>query len=132
MLLVFFLAACACSLQATRGSFILDLSSDDVLVSASAECGVDVADGSPLPTPYRVCGGGPDCVRTCGTGGGQVPHGPELATDGDRNSSWQSPPLSHYLSGGGGPQSEDLTLDLGRVSARVEHALWEAMYCMAL
>ena len=114
-MLLIFLAACACGLQATRG---LDLPSGDVLVSATAECGVDAADGSPLPTPYRVCSGGPECERTCGTAGGQVLHSPELAVDGDRNSSWQSPPLSHYLAGGGGPQGEDLTLDLGQVGRR--------------
>ena len=108
-----------CSLQAVQAiiePLLLDLQVDGVHVTASTECGV-AADGSSLPTEYAVCAGdGPECVRTCGAGGGEgVEHGAELAVDGDRITSWQSPPLSFYQARGDTLGSHNLTIDLGRV-----------------
>ena len=118
---VLWLALLVCSERSASAVFPLDLRSDAVRVSATAECGAD-ADGRPLPMAYRVCrGGGAQCERICSASGtnGSVAHGVELAVDGDRNTSWQSPPLSHYLATGEGARGENLTVQFGEV--RTQH-----------
>ena len=100
-----------CGLHAARGlqAELLDLQADGIRVSATAECGGG--------TEYAVCSP-PDednCVRTCGRGSGAIAHGPELAVDGDRSTSWQSPPLSFYEALGETIGDHSLTVDLGRV-----------------
>ena len=103
-----------CSLQAVQGlqPLLLDLQADGAEITATAECGF-ASDGSASSAEYVVCIGGPQCVRRCGEGG--IAHGAELAVDGDRNTSWQSPPLSFYLERGESIGSHNLTIDLGRV-----------------
>lgn len=109
---VLVVAIATCSLQAVHGlqPVLLDLTSGGTRVTATAECG---ADG---PTEYAVCSNGPDCVRTCGRGNGETAHHAELAVDGDRSTSWQSPPLSFYQARGESIGSQNLTIDLGQVS----------------
>lgn len=113
-LAVLLLAIAACSLQTVHGlqPVLLDLTSEGIQVTATTECG-----GSDGPTEYAVCSTGPDCVRTCGRGDGEIAHHAELAVDGDRSTSWQSPPLSFYQARGESIGSHNLTIDLGRVSA---------------
>lgn len=104
-----------CGLQAVWGLELLDLQADRIRVAATAEC-----DGG---TAYVVCSPSEDnCVRTCGSGGGgEIAHGPELAVDGERSSSWQSPPLSFYEAAGETIGNHNLTLDLGRVGLPATH-----------
>ena len=114
---VLLLAVLVCSERSANTAFPLDLRSKAVRVSATAECGVGF-DGRPLPMAYRVCrGGGAQCERICSASGtnGSVAHGVELAVDGNRYTSWQSPPLSHYLATGEGARGENLTVQFGEV-----------------
>lgn len=119
------LALATCRLQTVQGlqPVLLNLPSEEVQVTATAECGV-AADGSSLPTEYVVCPDGPDCVRTCGK---EIAHHAQLAVDGDRSTSWQSPPLSFYQARGESIDSHNLTIDLGRVSAQSAFSFYEAL-----
>lgn len=115
-----FLLLAAYSLLVVQGlqPVLLDVQADEVRVTATAECGV-AADGSSLPTEYVVCNG-PECLRTCGRDGGEeIAHGPELVVDGNRNTSWQSPPVSFYQAQGEGIGSHNITIDLGRVNIQL-------------
>ena len=120
---VFLLLLTTCSLQAVRAALpqTLDLRNEpEVVVSATSECGVS-ADGTAVSTGYRTCAGsGPDCIRTCGTGENEVLHSAELAVDQNRNTSWQSPPLSFYKENTNGTlDQQDFTIDLGRVRSKM-------------
>ena len=110
MSLCVLMVVAVCGLHEARGLLPapLDLWTVGVHVTATAEC----ADGE----QYVFClGGAADCVRSCGADG--VPHGAELAVDGDRGTSWQSPTAASYLSQGTvSLPAESLTIDLGQVS----------------
>ena len=112
----------ACSLQAVQAlqPLLLDLRADGAEVTATAECGV-ASDGSASSAEYVVCIGEPQCVRRCGGEG--IAHGAELAVDGDRNTSWQSPPLSFYQERGETIGDHNLTIDLGRVRRHLPSVL---------
>ena len=97
-----------CTLRTGLGlqPVLLHLQTEDVSVTATAECG----DGD----LYVVCPGSGECLRKCGGKDG-TPHRAELAVDGDRTTSWQSPTATFYGSGEA-PPVQSLTIDLGQAS----------------
>ena len=114
------LAVCSWRAAQALQPLPLDLGANGAEVTATSVCGF-AADGSASLTEYAVCAGDPQCVRTCG--GGEIAHGAELAVDGDRGTSWQSPPLSFYQALGESIGSHNLTIDLGRVCRQLASTL---------